>query len=211
MKKIKEEKETVKMPDGFHLKTVRGQQIIALKRTKSVVIPMAQYTTLCDKGTEQGDQAHELVQKVERLRSVDKRVHTIAVICLENGCRISEVLRIASGDILQNGNFVIRGLKRSHDRICSCSEARDYLLQCRKNNFAPFQEIDRFYVRRCYEKVALFMLIEGAKKRATTHALRHLYIKSAKNVIATEDIKTSIGHKSLTSTKHYEQTKERTS
>ena len=208
--KSKEEKE-IKLPEAFHIKRVRGQEIIAPKRTKSVLIPITQYTKMCDVDAVVGQDVHGLVSSVARVKDLDLLVYYIAVIQLTNGCRISEVLRVASGDILENGNFIVRGLKRSADRICSCTEARDYLLRCRKNNFAPFQDIDRYYVARIYEKCGLYMVLQGYKKRATTHALRHLYIKSAKGKMQSEHIKSSIGHKSLTSTRHYENTKEGTS
>jgi len=118
--------------------------------------------------------------------------------------RISEVLGIRSVDLIGNNKVYIRGLKGSENRVIIVefmSELRG--LWCNDGIFV-FSGVNRFFVYREYKKRNYMKAFENSNRMAVTHSPRHEFIQELKRGnVELEDIKNTIGHKSIKSTLHY--------
>jgi site-specific recombinase XerD len=131
-------------------------------------------------------------------------LYYFALLQFENGIRTSELIGVKSGDITATGSFKLHGKKGSSNRMIAPGEARDYLLECRKNGSTPFGDYDRFYLRREYIKVGIYHWFEGDKKGKVTHVFRHLFVSGMlQSGIEVEEAKKFVGHKNVKSTEHY--------
>lgn len=145
-----------------------------------------------------------IIEAVERLKTINMVLYYVAKIQLEGACRISEVLRVKSTDIDKLGRIVIRGLKGSNDRIVNCEVAKYYLSYCKSAGCDPFSMYNRFYIRRLYIRMGIFVRHDGCSVASVTHALRYVSAEIAQNnresLEATQGL---LGHKNVENTKLY--------
>lgn len=148
--------------------------------------------------------ARSLLHSIMMLKKKSVILYYFALLQFENGIRTAELIGVKSGDITATGSFKLRGKKGSNNRMIAPGEARDYLLECRKNGSVPFGDFDRFYLRREYIKVGIYYLFTGDKKGKVTHVFRHLYVSGMlQSGIEVEEAKKFVGHKNVKSTEHY--------
>jgi len=173
-------------------------------RTKAVQTPNAQFTTLCADPLQDKSIELAILQKIETVKKQSKLLAMLMKLMLANGLRISEVLQIKSGDISTGSRILIRGKKRSFDRVIDGSEFHEYLQMCRNNSIQPFAIFDRYHVYREFKKLGISIKFNGNKKNSVTHALRHIAGREIKNLSkSVETTGRALGHKSFNSTKHY--------
>ena len=130
-----------------------------------------------------------------------------AVVSLQHqeGLRISEVINIQPSDIKSGLRIVIKGRKRSGNRIVSPIYYRDFWAQYAKQFVVIGDLYSRHYFKRIYIKYGLYLELGKGKPRAVTHSMRHNYIDSLrKQSVDRTTVKEHIGHKSEKSTERYE-------
>jgi len=130
-----------------------------------------------------------------------------AVVSLQHqeGLRISEVINIQPGDVKSGLRIVIKGRKRSGNRIVTPIYYRDFWAQYSKQFVVIGDIYSRHYFKRIYIKYGLYMELGKGKPRAVTHSMRHNYIDSLrKQSVDRTTVKEHIGHKSEKSTERYE-------
>jgi site-specific recombinase XerD len=122
------------------------------------------------------------------------------------GLRISEVLSIKGSDIHQDGSIVIRGSKKSNNRIVYPVQTRTFW-QLWSKSYLPLSSIySRFHIYREFKKRGVSFVFGSNNLYSTTHALRHIRILSLiQSGTNREDISRFIGHKSIKSIEFYEQ------
>lgn len=78
------------------------------------------------------------------------------------------------------------------------------MLNCRRLQKNPFSDLNRFHVYRELKKLGIGIQITGSKKKAVTHAFRHMIGKAIKaNGNEIEITRKYLGHKNIKSTKYY--------
>jgi integrase/recombinase XerD len=166
--------------------------------------PSAQYATLCDHNTGRSYLTEAVLKAETTIRNHGNTLWFFMHFLATSGCRVSEVIKISPRSIAQNGSVIIEGSKGSNSRIVTDLECRDFFLRCKRLSVYPFSYYSRFFIYRFMKKMGFTMVIEGHKKMAVTHSLRHEYIQSMKSIDSDlEATKRAIGHKSMKSTEHY--------
>src|SRR5687767_11575635 len=173
-------------------------------RTKDVLKPCAQITTLCDGS----NQLQYIVQRLEKCKAQLKRdnvkLYFIVLLQFENALRISEVLSISPVDIDNFGNVLIKSGKGSKHKIIPTGEARQFLLECKRLSIFPFIEYNRFFIYRLYKKYNIELLLNNRSKSSVTHSARHIAAIAGRKAKFEESVISShLSHKSLKSTNHY--------
>lgn len=119
--------------------------------------------------------------------------------------RISEVLGISPKNITSSGTIIVKGLKGSNDKYVDIIELRSFFKECKVNNVSPFKGISRYFVYRTYKKFNINYSESYGTKTAVTHGFRYKKVREIQEI--EKDLTVSsivLGHKSLSSTKHYE-------
>lgn len=174
------------------------------KDTKPVPSPFAHTTKLCA-----ADERYlQLVKSIELRKSTilnqDYLLWYIIEGLLYNGCRVSEILSIKSGDITMIGTVKINAKKGSHNRIIHFQEATEYLKQCRLNKVEPFSLYNRYYIYRQLKKYGIELTTGNSSKNSVTHCFRHLFVNAARQEdIQSETIQAAVGHKNKGNTERY--------
>lgn len=145
---------------------------------------------------------HKCVTKAKKYYSI--REAWIVDLILSNGIRVSEALSIQRKDIVNDRTVNVMGKKGSLSRVCMLLFSDGLLSFKGKSDDFLFDGFTRFYVYRVFKKLGIEFIVPGSKKRAVTHAGRHIRIQSlAKSGVDIDTIKNYIGHKSKRSTMHY--------
>lgn len=175
-------------------------------RTNTVIVPNAQSPKQC--GIEYGLAAGESVESVVTrcVRQFSQVEGFILDLLLTNGCRIGEALAVREGDILTDNSVHIRGEKGSSDRVCFLSVI---------HGFRTLQDIavrlngpglNRWYIYRVSKKLGIYGKLIGKRRNAVTHLGRHRFVsRLARGGVDTVTIQKAIGHKSIRSTRYYEE------
>lgn len=178
------------------------------KALESDLIPAAHSVELCSLCKEDEriiNATRLLIGEKSDLGLIDKAV--IEVLFL-NGLRISEVLSVNSNDIMTNGLIRIKGLKGSSDRYVHTQFYSHFWINSVKKGFILNDVRSRYYYHRLFIAKGLYYKATKEEKRIVTHVYRHLYVRILKsNNISLNDLRSIIGHKSITSTLHYESKK----
>lgn len=128
----------------------------------------------------------------------------LALISYQEGLRVSEALSIRFNKVLYNNKYVLKRSKGSETTIIDLSFAKDIVEYYKKTNQEPFNDMNRYYIYRCYKKVGIVKHYEGKKNGTVTHALRHEYVSGmAKHGVDTNLIAKNIGHKNAKNTEIY--------
>ena len=187
----------------LYLQTDRGRQ-----RVNAALSPSAHSTTLLQGETQ------EILQIIERAKEVlqNKNLPTVLLAVIElqlyYGLRISEVLNINAADISSMGHIKIKGAKGSNDRIVIPFIFTSFWQNEAKPILPLVNTYSRFWFYRQYKNIGFYALFGTSKVYSVTHLFRHLNILSLKeNFHETELTQKFIGHKSINSTKHYENKK----
>ncbi len=145
---------------------------------------------------------HKCVSKAKKYYSM--REAWIVDLILSNGIRVSEALSIRRRDIVNDRTVNVIGKKGSLSRVCMLLFS-DGLLSYKDNSEdLLFAGMSRFYIYRVFKKLGIEFVVPGSKKKAVTHAGRHIRIQGlAKSGVDVDTIKNYIGHKSKRSTLHY--------
>lgn len=182
----------------------KGKYQDSLGRINSANALHTQITTLCEQAATifAGQIIVEVVKRVEREKGLAEAL--VVDLMLTNGCRISEVLRVRSEDILSEHRVFVRGLKHSADRVCTLSCVWPInKLHCAVSNLY-YGRYNRYYFYRLFIEYGIYGKVKGNKKQAVTHFPRHVYTSSLASCgCPTEVIQKEIGHKSRKSTEHY--------
>lgn len=171
---------------------------------ESVLKPSAQSTKQCDDDKDK-DEAYSVVKhRGNELKAMSQEIYSIVVALEVTGCRISELINIKVYDINKNGQFKIKGLKGSADRLFTILEIRDYLIMCRINRCDPFGTFSRFYYYRLFKKMGIGTVYGNSTKASVTHSFRHEYIVNLNELDSSNElVKSNVGHKNIKNTEYY--------
>jgi integrase len=170
----------------------------------SVPTPLALSTKQCSLETEVIALATQIKASLGQLKQENENCWLIAMIMLESGCRVSEVLNIRSTDITPTGRIVIKGLKRSHDRVINPSSVAQQTLKKRNSPGTIFMGISRFHVYRSFKSVGLQHSFNDRERNSVTHLFRHYVALDLQQTDhGKKAITTGLGHKSNNSADHY--------
>lgn len=173
---------------------------------KSVPSPPAQIYNLCDKDNAPGSMIYAIESYILKNSNDNNIVTAVLSLMHYHGLRITEVLNIRPYDVLRSNRIRIKGLKHSNDRIVYImSHGRFWASYGVSTSFLS-DTYSRYYFYREFKKLGFYSRFGSNKKYSVTHLMRHNYVLSLKESdIETNLIQTTIGHKSINSTKHYEQ------
>jgi site-specific recombinase XerD len=120
------------------------------------------------------------------------------------GLRISEVISIKPSQVTSLGQIMIRGSKKSEDRIVmGYMYSNVWTSYVKKGNIIG-EERDRYYYYNLYKKFGLYRKNKGKDNNSVTHIFRYSFVELLlKNNIEINEIQKLIGHKSVKSTEHY--------
>lgn len=167
-------------------------------------ITTAQNTTLCSTGDTPAIADYQSARVQHLVASECTALGLIVTIMFEYGCRISEVLSISPTDITAKGHIVIKGTKKSSNRLIVLPQYCDYLLNIRHTGFNPFSSYDRFIVYRLLKKYNLSQSNQYGSKSAVCHQFRYSFAKDVNNVTNNiEETAKLIGHKNKNNTLIY--------
>lgn len=117
--------------------------------------------------------AERLLSKIEALKRYGMNVYVCASLQLRSASRISEILNVNWFDIDILGRIIIRGSKRSNDKVLDTGEFKEWFMKFRANQVQPFEGLNRQYIYRCYNNVGISYEIDGLLTKKVTHALRY--------------------------------------
>lgn len=169
-----------------------------------VLKPSALIATVCEAGKATDNEVTALLEVIGAIKSVDSRVHSLALFLLDSSCRVSEALELLPQNIDKLYRVKIVEKKTKSTRIIHTHYSRESVEYMRANSVNIWSELDRFYVYRVFKKVGLFGTFGTNKRASVTHSIRHESALIAQNQGFTEtDTQKIIGHKSVNSTQHY--------
>lgn len=187
----------------LYLKTDKGKRGV-----NAVTNPPAQTATLLQPELEAIEQIVEQAKGVLQNQNIPRVLRAVIELQLNYGLRISEVLNITSSDISKMGHIRIRGAKGSSDRIVIPYMFASFWVNEAGPLLPLFSTYSRFWFYRQYKNLGLYAVFGNSRVSSVTHLFRHLNILSLKeNFNETELTQKFIGHKSINSTKHYENKK----
>lgn len=173
--------------------------------TQDVSTTSAQTIRLCNDGTGSGLAEYGYDMSYVYLSDYSFTVGIIYVLQSRYALRISEVLGISPKNITSSGTIIVKGLKGSNDKYIDIIELRSFFKECKVNNVSPFKGISRYFVYRTYKKFNINCSESYGTKTAVTHGFRYKKVREIQEI--EKDLTVSsivLGHKSLSSTKHYE-------
>lgn len=170
----------------------------------SATKPCAQYARQCEQANDRQSHKSTIASAIQKFKIENYTLYVCLILQYQYGLRISELLNARYSDIRRKSFLLIKGLKRSNDRLIDISSVINFVNTENKTTAFIFSGISRFYVYREYKKVGIEFLFGENKKQSVTHALRHLMISEmrAENV-ETKTTQALVGHKSQKSTEHY--------
>lgn len=172
--------------------------------TKSVSYSFAQINHLCAPGS--GSAISQTTTTASRFsNSLAITPYDIILnLQADYGLRISEVLAIKGTDITKSGLIKIKGLKKSANRIIKPSKFHEWWNLKKGTTTLVFDSINRFNVYHEYKKRNICIQVKGRKKKAVTHAFRHILINELRNSNTSEyEISQFTGHKAEKNTALY--------
>ncbi len=173
-------------------------------RKKPVPSPSAQTTTLLQLQEQESIVMSSIRSYRFQLLRDDPLLWYIIELQLSGGLRISEVLGLSCKDISFSGHVSIKGSKGSYGKIIYVVDSLEYLLRCKNNSLNPFEGYSRFYVYRQFKKLGIELQLNGKKKNAVTHAIRHVVAREEKNAgFSKKQTQRHLGHRNSKSTDHY--------
>lgn len=179
-----------------------------LINNSSVSSPTAHNTKLCAVGSVYDAEFLRILGLADKMKCTNYVYYVIIYLQLFGGLRITEVLNIQCQHITSLGFVNVRGIKGSNNKFVNVPEVKDFLRNCKLSSIDPFYGISRFMVYRFYKKHSISHLFSNSYNSSVTHYLRHLYAiqvnSTADNI---NDVRDTMGHKSVNSTKHYIHTK----
>lgn len=185
---------------------IKGNQLVKpmKSRSKSEESPSAHNAILCEPVNTWEKIRWSYISAVRATAMVSALDKAVLLLLLEHGVRITEVLRIKQHDMLGHGRLLIRGIKRSNDRVLngvSYYEAIESFLIC----FTSVGEIfSRFYYYRLCLRLGIKFENSASVKLSVTHAGRHLFAESLNaQSVELATISRSMGHKTTKSTMSY--------
>jgi hypothetical protein len=111
---------------------------------------------------------------------------------------------IQPGDIANNGSCLIKGRKRSYDRIISDLRVAEFLLKCKTLNLTPFRHCNIFTASRMLKSIGLEKFKKGRKRMTVTGIFRDEYAKNVRSIQREPGTLTrEIGHKSRKNDEYY--------
>lgn len=128
----------------------------------------------------------------------------VYLIQLESGCRIGEVLRLTTNDIVLPCTLLLLALKRSRPRAIRLPELQEQLQRLLPAGEHCLFNISYSQVYRQYLNAGIVLYNPPGSRRTVTHTPRREYIQAVHNV--SQDIDTTrdvVGHKSRSSTLTY--------
>lgn len=178
---------------------------IDILRIQDVSSTPAQSTRLCNVDNRHIPAEYGCDMSFVYLSDYSFTVGIIYVLQSRYALRVSEVLGISPKNITSSGTIIVKGLKGSNDKYIDVIELRDFFKECKFNNVSPFKNISRYFVYRTYKKFNINCSESYGTKTAVTHGFRYKKVREIKEI--EKDLTVSsivLGHKSLSSTKHYE-------
>lgn len=175
-----------------------------LSRVKPVQNPSAQYVKLCQV-REDLDMIHSRIKSViEFNKDINDLDKFVICVMYEYGLRISEVLRISHYDILRDYKVLVKGSKRSQNRIISLKFISEYADYIKRHHIVISDVRSRHYYYRLFKRYGLSHCFGQRKKNSVTHLFRHMFVKELRaNDIAYEDIGNYMGHVNKKNTEYY--------
>lgn len=174
------------------------------KPIKSVSNPTAQNNTLCEPPIKCAIAPGENFHLTHLMNAEPVPVRVIVRLLVDYGLRISEILAIKPTDITADGRIIIKGSKRSSNRLVVCHEHKDFLINIRNGSYNYFAVYDRFQIYRILKKYNVVSLNQYGSKNAVCHQFRYKFVTDVNAV--TNNIDSTallIGHKSSSNTKKY--------
>lgn len=145
-----------------------------------------------------------LLECTQRLKSYSLAYYTIATLLKRSGGRISEILGIEKGDLIDTDLYMIRGKKGSNNYTVYCAELTHYISLFPSPDSLVFSTIHPSSVYRAFKKFGIVSLKKGRKHYSVTHTFRNLRAQKAREQFKNEEItKDLLHHKSKASQKHY--------
>lgn len=145
-------------------------------RIKPALPSSAQSATLCEDRKQLEALCSQVVATIEKMSLTNRTLAMFASIQLSHALRVSELLNVKVSDIDVLGRVSIRSLKGGLPRVLQMGVYTSVMLKARDLGFVPWADFNRYYVHREYLKYGLQLSIDGNRKRATTHSLRHLSV-----------------------------------
>lgn len=179
-------------------------------RKKSVLSPMPQNTTQLRAKPIECEPISVVKSLGCELKSISMEVYYCVLVLESTGCRISEVLNIRVYDIASNGSFKVKGLKGSDDRLFTIVELAEYMINCKKSGKYPFSTFNRFFYYSLFKRLGIGAYYGNSKRMSVTHSFRHDYITNLKTIDSElQTTKTNIGHKNISNTQYYANSKKK--
>ena len=121
-----------------------------------------------------------------------------------SGCRITEALNISVQDLTIDGLILIRGLKKSEDRVVSIPELIPLIRKSLSNNIDPFYSMNRFTAYRLLKNLGIGKLKSNRKRESVTHIFRDNHSKQIRTLTTSKVVLSqSLGHKNIRNTEYY--------
>lgn len=186
----------------------RRQKRSKFDGVNSVSSSLAHYATRL-KISDQVDQALRLLYGNQRKNNewdgINKAVLELQLLW---GLRISEVINVKPSQVTSLGQIMIRGSKKSEDRIVMGYMYSHVWVNYVKKGNVIGDERDRYYYYNLYKKFGLYRKNKGSDNNSVTHVFRYSFVEMLlKNNIEINEIQKLIGHKSVKSTEHYAKNK----
>lgn len=177
-------------------------------RIKSVTTPTAHKAQLCQESSFTKRKQDRFISDLVKKKDLSYQDKAVIELMYLYGLRISEVLKVNVYDITNQGSVLIKGLKRSDNRIVYPVEFRSFWINAGSSVLPIGLIFSRFYYYRLFRKLGYSGKYGSNQKDSVTHYFRHeLVLSLKKQGYDKRSISQFLSHRSLKSLDHYEKNK----
>jgi len=170
----------------------------------AVLNSTAQPTKLCGVVSNDCRSSRDNILDMLRNNNIDKRIRFVIMLQFDYGLRISEILHLDKSNFLGNNKILIKGLKRSYDRLIICNDEFNIYNYYSRLVYKIGDLYSRFFFYRLYRRLGIVFVTGANCNNSVTHSLRVNFVKSL--VSSTNDmsfVMNEIGHKNINNTMIY--------
>ena len=146
----------------------------------------------------------EIIEQLKTKKQYLGNYYYLFIFQYQTGCRITEALNICPGDLSVNGLVLVRGLKKSQDRVCYIAELLPLIHKSLSTGNKLFFSMNRFTAYRLLKSIGIQKLKKGRERESVTHIFRDQHAKNIRDLTNNESVLSQqLGHKNQRNSEYY--------
>jgi len=146
----------------------------------------------------------EIIEQLKTKKQYLGNYYYLFILQYQTGCRITEALNICPQDLSPNGMVLVKGLKKSQDRVCYIPELQPLINKSLSTGNKLFFSMNRFTAYRLLKSIGIQKLKKGRERESVTHIFRDQHAKNIRDLTSNEIVLSQqLGHKNQRNSEYY--------